>query len=463
LCNAEFVVIYEKVMTEKRKKTKQFFRKKVLMECYRGSIAHGLYLDPKDEFGTDDVDKLVVFTYPKHYYLSLHGYLRESDVFEKKKGKNDIVGYELRKMFYLLSKSNPNVLLTLWLKREHYLTLTPAWEKMISNRKLFLSKEGIYNTFLGYAKSQLKKMEYFQKQGYMGEKRAKLVKRFGYDSKNASHLIRLLKMGIEVLENGELKVFRDKDRDELLSIKKGEWSLEKIKKESDLLFKKLESAFSKSKLPEKVDVKKIDNLLLQIMDLALKSQKSEVKESADLNVPSGRNDVNYAFVDSQNVNLAIQDQGWKLDFRRFKIYLKEKYNVVKAFLFIGFIHSNQDLYSFLQDAGYILVFKPTLTMHDGSVKGNVDGELILHTMIEFDNYNKAVIVTGDGDFYCLVDYLSKKNKLLKLLVPNVHKYSRLLKPFAPNKLDFMNNLRNKLEYKRKSNKKERQLHKDETL
>lgn len=156
---------------------------------------------------------------------------------------------------------------------------------------------------------------------------------------------------------------------------------------------------------------------------------------------------NYAFIDSQNLNLAILDQGWKLDFRRFRIYLRDKYQVEKAFLFVGFIPKNQELYTMLQSFGYILIFKPTLELKDGKVKGNCDAELVLHAMIEYSNYAKAVIVTGDGDFYCLVDYLFKKNKLKRLLVPNVKKYSTLLKPFAPNKIDFMNNLRGKLEYK----------------
>ncbi len=156
---------------------------------------------------------------------------------------------------------------------------------------------------------------------------------------------------------------------------------------------------------------------------------------------------NYAFIDSQNVNLAIQELGWRLDFRRFRVYLKEKYFVTKAFLCIGFIPRNQPLYTFLQDASYILVFKPTLDRPDNTTKGNVDAELVLHAMIEYPNYDDALIVTGDGDFYCLVDYLYKKGKLGRLLVPNVHKYSRLLRPFAPNALDFMNNLRKKLEYK----------------
>jgi len=157
----------------------------------------------------------------------------------------------------------------------------------------------------------------------------------------------------------------------------------------------------------------------------------------------------YAFIDSQNLNLAIRDQGWILDFGRFHRYLKDKYNIDKAFLFIGYIPSNQALYISLKNNGYEIIFKPTLELPDSKIKGNVDAELVLHSMIEYKNYSQAVIVTGDGDFYCLVDYLNKQDKLLKLLIPNTKKYSKLLKPFAPNKIDFMNNFRNKLEYKKR--------------
>jgi len=160
---------------------------------------------------------------------------------------------------------------------------------------------------------------------------------------------------------------------------------------------------------------------------------------------------NYASIDSQNVNLAIRAQGRRLDFARFRIYLKEKYAVSKAFRFIGCIPQYQDIYSFLQDAGYIVIFKPTIEYKgdDGikKPKGNVDAELVLHAMIQYQNYDQAVIVTGDGDFYCLVDYLNKQGKLNRLLIPNADKHSRLLKPFAPNKIDFMNTLREKLRYK----------------
>ncbi len=155
---------------------------------------------------------------------------------------------------------------------------------------------------------------------------------------------------------------------------------------------------------------------------------------------------NYAFIDSQNLNLSIREQGWVLDFRRFRIYLKEKYVITKTFIFIGYVPQNQDLYTNLQKDGYILIFKPTLNLPNGGVKGNVDAELVLHSMIEYPNYDKALIVTGDGDFYCLVDYLLKKDKLLKLMVPNKNRFSSLFRKIMPH-IVFMNNLQGMLGYK----------------
>jgi hypothetical protein len=91
----------------------------------------------------------------------------------------------------------------------------------------------------------------------------------------------------------------------------------------------------------------------------------------------------YAFIDSQNLNLGVRSQGWVLDFSRFRKYLKDKYKVEKVFLFVGYVPGNEALYTYLQKAGYIVIFKPTLEIKkDGDVivKGNVDAELVLHTM-----------------------------------------------------------------------------------
>lgn len=156
---------------------------------------------------------------------------------------------------------------------------------------------------------------------------------------------------------------------------------------------------------------------------------------------------NYAFIDSQNVNLGVQSLGWKLDWRKFRVYLEEKYKVSVAYLFIGYIPQNQDLYSSLQKAGFVLIFKPVIPDKDGNVKGNVDADLVLQAMIDYQNYNKAVIVTSDGDFYSLVKYLYEHNKLEKVISPYIETCSSLLKKSSKEKIVFMDNLRKKLKYK----------------
>lgn len=162
---------------------------------------------------------------------------------------------------------------------------------------------------------------------------------------------------------------------------------------------------------------------------------------------------NYAFIDSQNLNLGIQDLGWRLDFKRFRRYLLDKYSVEKAFLFIGYIDGNSDLYKSLQEAGYICIFKPTLFYKDGKTKGNCDAELVLQAMIEYNNYDKAIVVTGDGDFHCLAKYFIEKNKLKALFIPNRLKFSALLKfkSFRPF-LRYMNDLEVKMAYGYKKEK-----------
>ena len=159
---------------------------------------------------------------------------------------------------------------------------------------------------------------------------------------------------------------------------------------------------------------------------------------------------NFAFIDSQNLNLGIQSLGWALDFNKFRTYLKEKYNITTAYLFIGYVQENQDLYASLQKYGYVLIFKPVLPNKEGGVKGNVDADLVLQVMIEHGNYDKAVIVSSDGDFYSLVKYLYERDKLKVVMSSYLKTCSTLLKKSAKEKIVFMDNLRSKLEYKRKS-------------
>ncbi|OGY08879.1 MAG: hypothetical protein A2782_02160, partial [Candidatus Blackburnbacteria bacterium RIFCSPHIGHO2_01_FULL_43_15b] len=134
----------------------------------------------------------------------------------------------------------------------------------------------------------------------------------------------------------------------------------------------------------------------------------------------------YAFIDSQNLNLGTSKNidkvnkriytGWRLDFKKFRRYLSSKFHVAKAFLFIGYIKQNEKLYKMLRLCGYELIFKPTVKDDQGKAKGNA---------VEYPKYDKAVMVSGDGDFHCLVEYLVSQNKLFRILAPNKH-YSRLL-------------------------------------
>ncbi len=179
---------------------------------------------------------------------------------------------------------------------------------------------------------------------------------------------------------------------------------------------------------------------------------------------------NYAFIDSQNLNLGTQKMGWKMDWKKFREWLRAEYNVEKAFMFIGYMPDYEKLYDQLHSQGYLVVLKPTLEMfhtkpddspeldrprlddmqgagekrtepykgtvkgegekeeEKRAVKGNIDADLVLHVMKELKNYDKAVIVSGDGDFYTLIEFLDQRGKLLHLLTPN-WQYSSLLKPF----------------------------------
>lgn len=155
----------------------------------------------------------------------------------------------------------------------------------------------------------------------------------------------------------------------------------------------------------------------------------------------------YAFIDSQNVNFGVSAKKWKMDWGKFRLFLRNKYGVTKALLFIGYIESNAELYKRLQEQGFILVFKNVLEIKKGDTvtyKGNVDAELVLHTMIEYPNYDKVVIATGDGDFFCLIEYLEANGKLEKIITPN-SRYSSLLRKYSKYIVDLYT-LKKKLSY-----------------
>lgn len=237
----------------------------VILDGYRGSQAHGTYVPPEDPASVDDIDYMGVFVMPMEYYLGLDGYHRRCDVTESFIGPVDRVNYEARKFVHLLSGCNPNVLALVYNKPEHYMVLHPAGKLLIEHRNVFLARRRIFETFGGYASNQLKRMTHIKFEGYMGAKRKALVERHGYDCKNASHCIRLLKMGIELLTSGALQVYREHDRNLLIDIKKGKYALAEVQLMADRLFSDLNAAFDQSTLLMENDMQAINDLLVRVI------------------------------------------------------------------------------------------------------------------------------------------------------------------------------------------------------
>ena len=140
---------------------------------------------------------------------------------------------------------------------------------------------------------------------------------------------------------------------------------------------------------------------------------------------------NIAYIDGANLYNGIKSLGWELDYIRFRNWLAEKYLVKRAYLFIGLVPKYKDLYTHLQEAGFTLIFKETTYDGEGKIKGNCDADLVLRATRDYyeNNFNKAIIVTSDGDYSSLVKFLDEeKNKIRIILSPaNEEKCSILLK------------------------------------
>lgn len=282
---------------------------RLILLGWRGSVAHGMYIPKNDPDSIDDKDVMGAYVGAVEHFL---GFGRK-DTREKWEGAYDCVFYELRKFVSLLLNCNPNVLSLLWLKENSLIYAHMAGLRLRQNRDIFITKKA-YHSFNGYAYGQFKRMTHMnqetladirgrkarliecgcterdgeivlpsgadkqlieaQKQydeirgryykGYMGDKRRQLVERFGYDTKNAAHLIRILRMGIEFLTEGTLYVERE-DKQELLNIKQGLWSLDDVKTEAERLFSLAQEAYVRSPLPPEPDRDRAERLIIEIV------------------------------------------------------------------------------------------------------------------------------------------------------------------------------------------------------
>lgn len=141
---------------------------------------------------------------------------------------------------------------------------------------------------------------------------------------------------------------------------------------------------------------------------------------------------NIAFIDAQNLHLWTASEDWKIDFKRFRIYLKDKFHIEEAYFFLWFINDDhKEMYRKIQKAGFILEFRDHNSNMLWKKKWNVDVDIVfevIHRLLEEDDFNKIVLVTWDWDYIQLVKYLIQKERLKRILFPN-SKYSSLYKPF----------------------------------
>ena len=156
----------------------------------------------------------------------------------------------------------------------------------------------------------------------------------------------------------------------------------------------------------------------------------------------------FAYIDGANLHKGIESSGWKLDYGRFRRWLTDKYGVSKAYLFMGLLPNKVRLYERLQDQGFELIFKQIAYDGAGKVKGNCDADLVLKVVSDHyeQHYDMAILITGDGDFSCLADFLIQKDQLRVILAPEHKKCSILLKKTGA-KMTYLEEFKHRLQRK----------------
>lgn len=245
-----------------------------ILAGFRGSHAHGTAIEPDDPMGTDDVDLMAVVVPPPSHYLGLDTY-GSRGTREVKDGPYDVVAYEARKFVSLLAKGNPNVLGLLWLdndRRVPYGTVSMESAGLLlrTNREPFTLTKQTIRAHLGYAQAQRAKMEASPTaQAYMGERRRALAERFGYDTKHAAHMLRLLWNVVDLMDTGRLRVHMDEiDSTYLKEVKRGEWDISTVFNAADEYIARARRLEAKCSWPDRVDPRFASDLCAEVVRTA---------------------------------------------------------------------------------------------------------------------------------------------------------------------------------------------------
>jgi predicted nucleotidyltransferase len=241
----------------------------IILAGVRGSDAHGTKLPPDHPRATDDTDTFGVSVQPEDWYLGLDGYGGQSRQSWDTAGEHyDHLIHDVRKMFSLLLKGNPNVHCWLWTDPEDRMSLSLAGHMILDNRGMFLSKR-CFTALAGYATAQMHKMDRKRYQGYQGARRKAIVDELGYDVKHAAHCIRLLGMGIELANEGVMRTRRPEAEAELLmQIKAGEWNFNQVEAHSQRLWEEFRAAEPNSTLPDEPNRHDVSDLLVTVIRAA---------------------------------------------------------------------------------------------------------------------------------------------------------------------------------------------------
>lgn len=161
---------------------------------------------------------------------------------------------------------------------------------------------------------------------------------------------------------------------------------------------------------------------------------------------------NYAYIDGANLHRGVISLGWQLDYRRFRVWLEEKYSIKQAYIFIGLIAKYKELYKYLQESGFTLVFKEVIFDVSGKAKGNCDADLVLQAVCDsYENkFDKAILIASDGDYAGLVAFLHKKDKFLGVISPYETKKCSVLLKRTGVKISYINDQRSLIELNKKS-------------
>jgi uncharacterized LabA/DUF88 family protein len=156
---------------------------------------------------------------------------------------------------------------------------------------------------------------------------------------------------------------------------------------------------------------------------------------------------NFAYIDGANLHKGIKGLGWILDYKRFRVWLYEKYGVKNAYMFIGMIPKYKDLYTYLQQCGFTLIFKEVVYDGNGKAKGNCDADLVLQVAQDvYENkIDKAIVVSSDGDYAGLIKFLKEKDKLKVVLSPHNKNYCSILIKRTNSPIAYLNDQKLKLQ------------------